>query len=168
MQTPYATEGNIYVNNQSINSTELSTSGDDTSVIDRDSEEYEWIRTLYPEGWEFTNQNYICRIVDQEKKTAYITRIKELEGDVTIPNEIDGYKIIGIAAYNFEADPDWDREDKEVFVTKCRNKITNLTIEEGIEWIGDRAFVGCTSLNEINLPNSLKIIGGAHLLDAVN
>ncbi len=38
-------------------------------------------------------------------------------------------------------------------------KLTDVTIEEGITKIGDRAFFRCNSLTEIQLPSSVKTIG---------
>ena len=47
--------------------------------------------------------------------------------------------------------------DKSLFAGKT--KITDLTLGEGLESIGDGAFQGCTGLKKIDLPSTLKTIG---------
>ena len=63
--------------------------------------------------------------------------------DITIPSEIDGHKITGIAADAF---------------CECKN-LKKVTVPEGITSFGYRAFVDCTSLESISLPSTLKELG---------
>ncbi len=45
------------------------------------------------------------------------------------------------------------------FAFRLCNKLTRVTIDEGVEHIGNYAFVGCSSLKEVTLPATLKTIG---------
>lgn len=63
--------------------------------------------------------------------------------DVEIPTEIEGREVTGIAADAF----------------KSINTIESIEIPEGILYIGDYAFYGCTALKNVNVPASLETIG---------
>lgn len=76
----------------------------------------------------------------------------KLSGSVTIPKLIKeqdkdktGYNIVGICANGFY----WQDE------------ITSVEIEADIKEIGKEAFYHCENLKEINLPSSLRYIGGS-------
>ena len=62
--------------------------------------------------------------------------------DITIPSEIDGHKITGIADDAF---------------CECKN-LKKVTVPEGITYLGYRAFVDCTSLESVSLPSTLKVL----------
>lgn len=89
--------------------------------------------------WQYT-------ILDEDSKTveivtAYTTAISNK--DVVIPANIDGYKVLGIG--------------ESVF--KGNRKITSVTLETGIEYIGTACFNSCYSITKIVFPNTLKRIG---------
>ncbi len=64
------------------------------------------------------------------------------EGELVIPSIYEGWKVIvGPMAFRF-----------------CTG-LTTVTIEEGVEHIGDCAFVGCSGLTHITLPSTLTTIG---------
>ena len=93
----------------------------------------------------------IC-IYDTEAKTAtlgngYTSCINHYEdGHLVIPGSVtyqgESYKVV-IGQFAF----------------RLCNKLTRVTIEEGVEHIGDYAFVGCSSVTEIRLPATLQTIG---------
>ena len=93
----------------------------------------------------------IC-VYDTEAKTAtlgngYTSCINHYEdGQLVIPGSVtynnEPYKVI-IGQFAF----------------RLCNKLTRITIQEGVEHIGDYAFVGCSSVTEIRLPASLQTIG---------
>ena len=89
---------------------------------------------------------------------AQITKTdKKLEGEVTVPQTLGGYKVNKICKTAF---------------ADCR-KITKLTIEDNILYIEDYAFSGCKALKEITFPNYLESMGGyicanCTLLETVN
>lgn len=104
--------------------------------------------------------NYVCAIIDKRKKTAYIMRMKGIKGDITIPTQISGYKIIGIFDNPTNDSPDWvDSEDFGVIIPKDRGSITSITFQKGIEWIGTGSFYGLTKVNQITIPDTVKQIG---------
>jgi len=71
-----------------------------------------------------------------------ITKYNGKDTDVVIPSEIDGVAVKAIEISAFEG---------------CTN-ITKVTIPDGVESIGYFAFANCSSLESINLPESLKEI----------
>ncbi|MBR3987761.1 MAG: leucine-rich repeat protein [Clostridia bacterium] len=73
------------------------------------------------------------------KITGYNGKSEEL----TIPAELDGFKVTAIADNAF----------------KNNTVIRTLTISEGIEEIGDYAFAYCHGLESVTLPESLKSVG---------
>ena len=53
------------------------------------------------------------------------------------------------------------------------SKFTKVTFGEGVTWIGERAFYGCTSITSITIPESMTEIGneafyGCNSLTSVN
>ena len=67
----------------------------------------------------------------------------EIDGELIIPDTIDGLPVIAIAGDAFE-----ERED-----------ITSLRLPEGLQDIGQAAFKDCRSLTEVSLPSTLKDVG---------
>lgn len=84
-----------------------------------------------------------------KNNNAMITAYNGSASSITIPNQIDGYKVTKIGQHAFN---------------ESRNKtngkiLTNVVVSEGIIELGDFSFVGCTSLNSITLPESLNNLG---------
>ena len=79
----------------------------------------------------------------EKKGGYYIKRYKGTDEEITIPNMINGKRIVGIGEAAF----------KHCF------SIRRVTISEGIEVIENSAFELCVSLHEVTLPSTLKIIG---------
>lgn len=70
-------------------------------------------------------------------------RGKTLQGNITIPKNVNGQEVKTIAVSGFE---------------DCY-EITSITIPDGITAIGAMAFDDCTSLQSITIPNSVNEIG---------
>ena len=64
-----------------------------------------------------------------------------------------GTKNIGNRAFRFHVDPDADPATAPI------PRLKKVILPEGLKYIADYAFEGCTALAEINLPESLKTIG---------
>lgn len=75
-----------------------------------------------------------------EDDTAAINKYLGSDTQVSVPSEIEGYKVTAIHRYAFA-------DQKE---------LKSVTIPEGVISIGFAAFSGCTSLEELNLPDSLQ------------
>lgn len=67
------------------------------------------------------------------------------EGELEIPEEIDGYKVTSIGARAFYY---------------CRS-LTGITIPEGVTEIGEGTFFGCSSITSITIPESVIKIGNS-------
>ena len=63
--------------------------------------------------------------------------------DITLPSDIDGFDIVGIANEAFKAE----------------NSIKSVTIPATYEYIGEYAFYDCDSLTTVNLSSSISKIG---------
>lgn len=70
-------------------------------------------------------------------------RGKTLQGNITIPKNVNGQEVKTIADRGFE---------------ECY-KVTSITIPDGITAIGGLAFSGCSSLKSIAIPDSVNEIG---------
>ena len=81
-----------------------------------------------------------------ENKKAFITEYKGDASAVTIPNVIDGHEVIGVTC----------RFNKSEFLPNISLKA--VTVEKGIQYIGEACFEDCTMLKNISLPQSLLCI----------
>lgn len=92
--------------------------------------------------------------VDETQNVAVISQYNGADSVVNIPEEIDGYRVLGIANGAF---------------TNNRT-ITSVVIPEGVEFVGTEswegnstnftgAFQACTNLTSVTLPDSLWHIG---------
>lgn len=61
---------------------------------------------------------------------------------VTVPNEVDGYEVIGLEG-----------------TFKENQRLEKIEIPEGIEYLGDETFLKCRKLKNIKLPDTLTEIG---------
>ena len=94
-------------------------------------------------------EKYSFEIIDSE--TIVITEYKGSHDlhEVVIPSKIvtkskpDGYTVAGIDAEAFYYDV----------------AITSVTVPEGVTYIGDYAFAGCSSLTSVTLPTTVTSIG---------
>ena len=106
--------------------------------------------------------NYMYEVVSSEEKTAVILHARGLEGDVEFPQEINGYRVIGLGSDMEAMLKDYDSfftgNYRSVFLPSEAGKITGLTIPEGVEYISLYAFWGCQNLTRVELPDSLTEI----------
>ncbi|MBO4463622.1 MAG: leucine-rich repeat domain-containing protein [Prevotella sp.] len=83
-----------------------------------------------------------------DSQTAYVTRgDQDYSGSIIIPASVTfngrTLNVVGIADKAF----------------KNNRNLISVTVPEGVTYIGDAAFCGCSSLASISLPNSLSSIG---------
>ena len=93
------------------------------TIIDGIEQEEKYSATVY---WKWSYE------IDDDDN-AVITATTQTEGDMTIPSEIDGHRVVGIAERVFEG---------------C-DRLTSVTIPEDITAIGDYAFSGCIGLTNV-------------------
>jgi hypothetical protein len=74
---------------------------------------------------------------------ATITEYLGPEGDVVIPDSLDGYTINKIGAYAFQN----------------KTEVTGIVIPDSVNRIGKWSFLGCTGLESVTIPNSVTSIG---------
>lgn len=95
--------------------------------------------------------------------TAEITKYTGLESELTIPSELDGYKVCKIAEGTFFhcenlssiTVPD-SVTTIQVYAFAGCTSLTDIKLSENLTSLGIVAFSGCTNLKSIVLPNSLK------------
>lgn len=108
-----------------------------------------------------TSDIFTYQILDENRKEAAVVRVNKAVKDLTIPSELDGYKIISVGqigtdgTYNYEHDIDVSVPDVLV------DTLETLTISKGIRYIGYSAFADCKKLATVNLPEDLYSIAGS-------
>ena len=92
-------------------------------------------------GEDFTSNGITYRTVT--KSSVHVIGTDDsLEGNVTIPEYISGYRVTKISDYAFYG----------------RYNITSVSLPNGVTEIGIYAFWGCTSLKSIKLPTNLRTL----------
>ena len=92
----------------------------------------------------------------REDGTLVITSYKGSDTVVTVPALIGKQKVTAIGENALSAGAWLPYNNLEV-----REKITEVTVPEGIETIGEGAFRDCKSLETVHLPESLRTVGSA-------
>ena len=101
-----------------------------------------------------------------EPWSNYITirRVEEAaikDGVLTIPSQVDGYRVIGVGAFKVELAPTSDLfavlKGNGCILEKSE-LLQKVVFSEGIEVIGQRSFFGCQNLKQIHFPESLVYI----------
>ena len=95
---------------------------------------------------------YTYTIEDSEPAGITIMSASPAEGTLTLPEEIDGHKVICI-------------NDKAFF---GQTKLTYIYLPSTLERIGDSAFAGCTSLTQFDVPDSVSVIGLSAFMGCYN
>ncbi len=114
--------------------------------------------TFSPAMWEYE----ICG----DGTAAVITGWNGTSADVTVPQDIDGYTVVGIAGHTFEditlirtvVLPDTVVSIGDYAFAQC-SRITSVVLPESLTEIGDSAFSGCVKLAGVEMPDSLEKIG---------
>lgn len=92
-------------------------------------------------GEDFTSNGITYRTVT--KSSVHVIGTDDsLEGNVTIPEYISGYRVTKISDYAFNG----------------RYNITSVSLPNGVTEIGIYAFRDCTSLKSIKLPTNLRTL----------
>ena len=87
---------------------------------------------------------------------VYICSWKGAEGTtVIVPAEIGGEKVLGIGEQAFSCDKPRLRPEQR----EARKKLEEIFLPGTLEWIGNKAFTGCHSLQSIQLPKTLTSLG---------
>ena len=94
-------------------------------------------------GWKFKYEV-------QDDNTAKITACQGNKAELEIPAELDGYPVTAIGDGVFQ----------------LKQKITSVTIPDGVISIGAKAFSSCDGIEKIRLPKTLKSIGNRAFLTA--
>lgn len=88
-----------------------------------------------------------------EDGVATITKYNGNSENVIIPAEIDGYKVKSISFEAFRQD-------------NCK-AIKSVVVPEGVEEAPNWLFTGCTNMESITLPSTLKVLATDWFLSAV-
>lgn len=123
-----------------------------------------------PESW-VKSGIYSYEFLDGEKKYITIRNVENAGETLKIPAEIDGYKVIGVGCWGLSAgkidDGGWQGgkmtgELSDGKICAENDKIKNVVLPEGLEFVGTGAFysemIG-SELCNINFPESLVYIG---------
>ncbi len=98
--------------------------------------------------------------------TATITGYDGDEGDITIPDILDGATVTVIGEGAFEGNENLTSVAIAETVTTIKSQafmgcsnMTGVTIPDGVKEIGSQAFMDCTNLNNVTLPDTVTTIG---------
>lgn len=80
-------------------------------------------------------------VISEKEKTCKITGVDSKARELTIPAELDGYKVIAI--------------DREAF---CDCEFEKINLPNTLEYVGRYAFYYCQNLSSIIIPNSVTYI----------
>jgi hypothetical protein len=153
------------INNEINNEVNYDITTTDSEYDDyAESFKYNGREYLYSKLKFIQSQDYTYFILDEDKKEISITRISNAKGEVTIPNKLDGYKVVclGVSLDSFSAYEEGLYKPKSkysIFEQEDMNKVTSLIIPEGIKHIGITAFADMANLEEVSFPESLETIG---------
>ncbi|MBR1392268.1 MAG: leucine-rich repeat protein [Ruminococcus sp.] len=145
-------EGYTYIDNSGLGYYKDSVTGDDnktdllikcnTSSSAASYAENNGFRVEYLDC--ITVGDYIIRPdnEDDSEKTAYLIKYIGSDNELTIPEELGGYRISGLNGSVF---------------TSAGQKIKKLTIPDTVEYISYNAFQGCDELEDIVFPENVNI-----------
>lgn len=125
------------------------------------------------EGWHFQKMNSENRRVgpNEVAKAADIVGYWGKGGSVTVPDELDGLPVAEVSLKPKARVAGVDRESPEpvteLIIPGSIHKIqgitlpdlTNVIIEDGVNVIIDKAFVGSTNLRSVSIPGSITNFG---------
>ena len=99
---------------------------------------------LDDEGKEYQIYKYSLSNDEDGNKVATITEYYGNARNLEIPEEIDGYKVVGIGNDAFAKN----------------QSIMTARIPESVAEIGNSAFAKCVNLRSVNIPKKIKFVGG--------
>lgn len=124
-----------------------------------------------PESW-VKSGIYSYEFLDAEKKYITVRNVDKVEETLKIPEEIDGYKVIGVGCWGLSAgkisdDGGWqggEMSEELSYGKICADtdKLKEIILPEGLEFVGTGAFYSkarSTELCRIKFPHSLVYIG---------
>lgn len=139
-----------------------------------------WCEDTYDDS--FVNAlvyNYVnlSVIKGRESEGLYITSIAEgcTEESITIPEEVDGVKVVGVYENAFKniktlKSITLPSTVKNIFnnaFENCEN-LTTINLDENITFIGSEAFKGCKSLTNVTLNSKIENLKSETFADCVN
>lgn len=115
------------------------------------------------------------KILSVKDHTCTVISSERVEGCVTIPQETNGFSVIGIDNAAFE----YCNKISEIIIPNSIKTIgsdafagcwalTNIVLPESIEHIGRGAFIGCSDINEVTIKSKKITIGYNAFTDACN
>jgi len=108
--------------------------------------------------------NYEYCVLDENNKTASLTRVYDYTDEVILPATIDDYKIVSIGVNS----DDKYAQGLYSVVDKEDTTIKKLVIPEGVTTIEASAFYKMNNLETLQFPSTLKRIKSENFLDAKN
>ena len=112
---------------------------DDQSIAEYENGIESVEEPLYEESINGSVYDYIYK---RNAEGITLTRYTGTESEITIPSEIDGFKVTALEG-----------------TFKANRKITKVTIPAGVKEIGDWTFYACNNLTEVSIPEGCTRIG---------
>ena len=100
--------------------------------------------------WKFVVNNGSSIICNRDKKDSAIS--KDVKGNILVPSRLGGMPVRNIGRYAFYES----------------TNVVSISIPEGITNVSAAAFLGCQSLQHVELPQSIEVIGPSAFRDCRN
>ncbi|MBO5790635.1 MAG: leucine-rich repeat protein, partial [Clostridia bacterium] len=102
---------------------------------------------LEPSQYSLETDGLLYEVTDPDALLCEVMKIQDKREEITIPSSVvlggQTYTVTGVGARAFQND----------------NSVRRVTVQKGVESIGDFAFNTCLSLEEVFLPSTIKKIG---------
>lgn len=105
---------------------------------------------------------YTYEIMDEKEKKVALRYIDSVGEKLEIPSYIDGYKVVtvGLPYNNDSIVTGWlYGEEKRDVILSGKESLKELTIPEGVNYLGESAFEDCINLSKLNLPSNSIVFG---------
>ena len=122
---------------------------------EREKAEKKMMRELNADPNSVTELRKIWGFEEREDGAVVITRYKGKRTEIEVPEKIGNMTVREIGDNAFSAEAPRLRTEQ----IGLRQNITQITLPETVEAVGDNAFSGCSNLRKVNIPEGVKKIG---------
>ena len=112
--------------------------------------------------------NYTYQVINEKEKKIAVRYVHTVGEKLEIPAQIDGYQVdtVGVPYIGNEEKMREIYGDGDYSIIQSeKEKLKELTIPEGVRYLGQDAFRGCFNLSKLNLPSNPITLGAGTFAD---